>query len=161
MELLSTPRFTTQISKSTSKVPRAIHSLLNSHSSLLRKRLNHFHHHPSSQNVDESPNEKKSVASVKGMINVIRMVNLREWLPATSVDEVVSISYPLCMLIRRSTYAKYSGHASCMELDGLGEILCSYPWKCAECKTCEICNEKGDDVGSDQYRLSNILIWYF
>ena len=79
MELLSTPRFTTRTSKSTSKVPRAIHSLLNSHSSLLRKRLNHFHHHPSSQNVDESPNEKKSVASVKGMMGVIGTANLRGW----------------------------------------------------------------------------------
>lgn len=95
MELLSTPRFTTQISKSTSKVPRAIHSLLNSHSSLLRKRLNHFHHHPSSQNVDESPNEKKSVASVKGMMGVIGTANLRGWLLAMSVDVVVSTSYPL------------------------------------------------------------------
>ncbi|KAF8072006.1 hypothetical protein FPV67DRAFT_1483488 [Lyophyllum atratum] len=38
-----------------------------------------------------------------------------------------------------------SGHPSCMELPGLGEILRSYPWNCMECKTCEICNEKGDD----------------
>ncbi|KAF5382131.1 hypothetical protein D9615_004309 [Tricholomella constricta] len=38
-----------------------------------------------------------------------------------------------------------SGHPSCMELPGLGDILRSYAWNCMECKTCEICNEKGDD----------------
>ncbi|GLB40489.1 putative histone acetyltransferase [Lyophyllum shimeji] len=39
-----------------------------------------------------------------------------------------------------------SGHPSCMDLPGLGDILRSYPWNCIECKTCEICNEKGDDA---------------
>ncbi|KAG5653382.1 hypothetical protein H0H81_000769 [Sphagnurus paluster] len=38
-----------------------------------------------------------------------------------------------------------SGHPSCMQLPGLGDILLSYPWSCMECKTCEICHEKGDD----------------
>lgn len=33
-----------------------------------------------------------------------------------------------------------------MQLPGLGDILRSYPWKCTECKTCEICGQKGDDV---------------
>lgn len=33
-----------------------------------------------------------------------------------------------------------------MELGDIGEILRSYPWKCIECKICEICQEKGDDV---------------
>jgi len=39
------------------------------------------------------------------------------------------------------------GHPSCMELGGVADVVRSYPWKCIECKTCEICLEKGDDVG--------------
>jgi len=33
-----------------------------------------------------------------------------------------------------------------MDLDEVGEVVRSYPWKCIECKICEICQEKGDDV---------------
>ncbi|KAG5721932.1 Histone acetyltransferase MYST2 [Termitomyces sp. T112] len=39
-----------------------------------------------------------------------------------------------------------SGHPSCMHLPGLGDVLRSYPWKCIECKTCEICGRKGNDA---------------
>ncbi|KIK10120.1 hypothetical protein K443DRAFT_81614 [Laccaria amethystina LaAM-08-1] len=39
-----------------------------------------------------------------------------------------------------------SGHPSCMELAEIGHVLISYPWKCIECKNCELCKEKGDDV---------------
>lgn len=39
-----------------------------------------------------------------------------------------------------------SGHPSCMELDDQGDVLRSYPWKCMECKNCELCKEKGDDA---------------
>ncbi|KAH8117798.1 hypothetical protein DFH11DRAFT_859771 [Phellopilus nigrolimitatus] len=39
-----------------------------------------------------------------------------------------------------------SGHPSCMELGDIGAILRNYQWKCIECKICEICQEKGDDV---------------
>ena len=38
------------------------------------------------------------------------------------------------------------GHPSCMELGEVSEVVRSYPWKCIECKICEICQEKGDDV---------------
>lgn len=38
-----------------------------------------------------------------------------------------------------------SGHPSCMQLDEISENIHSYPWKCMECKNCEICQEKGDD----------------
>ncbi|TFK40263.1 hypothetical protein BDQ12DRAFT_711658 [Crucibulum laeve] len=38
-----------------------------------------------------------------------------------------------------------SGHPSCMDLSEIGDHLRSYPWKCMECKNCEICQEKGDD----------------
>ncbi|KXN91698.1 Histone acetyltransferase KAT7, partial [Leucoagaricus sp. SymC.cos] len=38
-----------------------------------------------------------------------------------------------------------SGHPSCMELSRIGDMLRSYPWKCIECKNCELCGEKGDD----------------
>ncbi|KAF5341910.1 hypothetical protein D9611_001573 [Ephemerocybe angulata] len=39
-----------------------------------------------------------------------------------------------------------SGHPSCMELDNIGDIIRSYPWRCIECKICELCQEKGDDA---------------
>ncbi|OBZ72296.1 Histone acetyltransferase KAT7 [Grifola frondosa] len=38
-----------------------------------------------------------------------------------------------------------SGHPSCMQLPGLGDMMRSYPWKCAECKSCEVCQQKRDD----------------
>ncbi|CAE6410296.1 unnamed protein product [Rhizoctonia solani] len=38
-----------------------------------------------------------------------------------------------------------SGHPSCMEIPQLGDIIRSYPWRCQECKECEICKSKGDD----------------
>lgn len=28
----------------------------------------------------------------------------------------------------------------------MGDVVRSYPWRCIECKICEICQEKGDDV---------------
>ncbi len=33
-----------------------------------------------------------------------------------------------------------------MQLEKLGDVVRSYPWKCIECKNCEVCQEKGDDV---------------
>lgn len=33
-----------------------------------------------------------------------------------------------------------------MELADVADVMRSYPWKCIECKICEICREKGDDV---------------
>ncbi|KAF8623695.1 hypothetical protein AX17_007393 [Amanita inopinata Kibby_2008] len=38
-----------------------------------------------------------------------------------------------------------SGHPSCMNLTEIGDAIRQYPWKCTECKNCEICQEKGDD----------------
>ncbi|KAG1831991.1 hypothetical protein DFJ58DRAFT_848085 [Suillus subalutaceus] len=38
-----------------------------------------------------------------------------------------------------------SGHPSCLQLGAIADTIRSYPWKCIECKTCEICQEKGDD----------------
>ncbi|KAI9454545.1 hypothetical protein BJY52DRAFT_1284058 [Lactarius psammicola] len=39
-----------------------------------------------------------------------------------------------------------SGHPTCMDLGTVATLVRSYPWKCVECKTCEICQEKGDDA---------------
>ncbi|KAI0249151.1 hypothetical protein BJV78DRAFT_718386 [Lactifluus subvellereus] len=39
-----------------------------------------------------------------------------------------------------------SGHPTCMDLGSVADLVRSYPWKCVECKTCEICQEKGDDA---------------
>lgn len=33
-----------------------------------------------------------------------------------------------------------------MELGEVSDVVRSYPWRCIECKICEICQEKGDDV---------------
>ena len=33
-----------------------------------------------------------------------------------------------------------------MQLEKLGDVVRSYAWKCIECKNCEVCQEKGDDV---------------
>lgn len=38
-----------------------------------------------------------------------------------------------------------SGHPSCMELARVADVMRSYPWRCIECKICELCQEKGDD----------------
>ncbi|CAE6434986.1 unnamed protein product [Rhizoctonia solani] len=38
-----------------------------------------------------------------------------------------------------------SGHPTCMEIPQLSEVIRSYPWRCQECKECEICHDKGDD----------------
>ena len=39
-----------------------------------------------------------------------------------------------------------SGHPSCLQLSHLADRISSYDWHCIECKTCEICKVKGDDV---------------
>ncbi|KAI0316722.1 hypothetical protein OF83DRAFT_1125219 [Amylostereum chailletii] len=39
-----------------------------------------------------------------------------------------------------------SSHISCMKLDTPADFLQSYPWKCAECKTCEKCQDKTDEA---------------
>ncbi|PFH53093.1 hypothetical protein AMATHDRAFT_138384, partial [Amanita thiersii Skay4041] len=38
-----------------------------------------------------------------------------------------------------------SGHPSCMNLAEIGNVVRQYPWKCTECKNCEICQLKSDD----------------
>lgn len=39
-----------------------------------------------------------------------------------------------------------TGHPSCLDLGQLGDVIRSYAWKCVECKSCEVCQEKGHDV---------------
>lgn len=60
------------------------------------------------------------------------------------------------MLLLIRLYATYSiiiGHPTCMDLGTIGDVLRSYDWKCVECKTCEVCSEKGDDVRDFSYSL--------
>ena len=38
-------------------------------------------------------------------------------------------------------------HPSCHDLARISENLFSYAWKCVECKNCEVCQEKGAEVG--------------
>jgi hypothetical protein len=33
-----------------------------------------------------------------------------------------------------------------MQLTSVTDVVHTYPWKCIECKNCELCQEKGDDV---------------
>lgn len=48
------------------------------------------------------------------------------------------------------------GHPSCLDLGQLGDVIRSYPWKCVECKNCEVCQEKGGDV-----RICSLIMPYF
>lgn len=43
------------------------------------------------------------------------------------------------------------GHPTCMDLGTVATLVRSYLWKCVECKTCEICQEKGDDVCAQSF----------
>ena len=39
-----------------------------------------------------------------------------------------------------------SGHPSCLEIAHISDVVYNYSWECIECKKCEVCKEKGDDV---------------
>ena len=43
-----------------------------------------------------------------------------------------------------------SGHLSCLRMESpkLKYMVWTYEWRCIECKTCEVCEIKGDDVSS-------------
>jgi hypothetical protein len=45
-----------------------------------------------------------------------------------------------------------------MELAEVGDVVRTYPWKCVECKNCEVCKKKGDDVSFHSLRTVNSLI---
>lgn len=53
-----------------------------------------------------------------------------------------------------------SGHPSClgMKTSRLINAVRSYPWTCIECKTCEVCQVKGEDVSSARPKVGEILI---
>ncbi|KAH8100899.1 hypothetical protein BXZ70DRAFT_1021503 [Cristinia sonorae] len=38
-----------------------------------------------------------------------------------------------------------SGHPSCLQISSLGEVPFLYDWRCIECKSCEMCRQKGDE----------------
>jgi hypothetical protein len=40
-----------------------------------------------------------------------------------------------------------------MDLGEIADELKTYGWKCVDCKSCEVCQDKGDDV-----RISNFWI---
>ena len=44
-----------------------------------------------------------------------------------------------------------------MQLEKLGDVVRSYAWKCIECKNCEVCQEKGDDVSRRWLQTSSSL----
>jgi hypothetical protein len=44
-----------------------------------------------------------------------------------------------------------------MELGEVSNVVRSYSWKCIECKICEICQKKGDDVCSIMWFRNGIL----
>lgn len=60
--------------------------------------------------------------------------------------EVVRLYFRRSLGPMISLFPLRPGHPSCMELSKIGDMLRSYPWKCIECKNCELCGEKGDDV---------------
>jgi hypothetical protein len=91
---------------------------------------------------------KKNVGSVKDMTRRIRMVILNQWFLVRSVAEVVSHNYINSIWCEGDLGIHHLGHPSCMELGEVSDVVRSYPWRCIECKICEICQEKGDDVCS-------------
>ena len=38
------------------------------------------------------------------------------------------------------------GHPTCLQINELGDILYQYDWHCIDCKFCEVCREKGNEV---------------
>ena len=48
------------------------------------------------------------------------------------------------------------GHPSCMQLKRVADVVRTYPWKCIECKNCELCQEKGDDVSSSDWCIGTL-----
>lgn len=53
-----------------------------------------------------------------------------------------------------------SGHPTCLEWDDTRMVknVKSYAWLCIECKRCEICDEKGDDVSWPLFRSAPPLL---
>lgn len=52
-----------------------------------------------------------------------------------------------------------SGHPSCIQIPHLADVIRTYEWRCQECKECEICHSKGDDVSCARIsRLDFLLI---
>ena len=45
-----------------------------------------------------------------------------------------------------------------MQLEKLGDVVRSYAWKCIECKNCEVCQEKGDDVSRHWLQTSSFSL---
>ena len=86
----------------------------------------------------------RNVASVRVMTTRTRLVFPNPCSLATSADEVVCT--PLPFTFDHSLEFVSLGHPSCLQLEDLGDAVRSYPWKCPECKSCEVCEEKDGDV---------------
>ena len=127
----------------TRKVPRAIHLLSLSHQSISPLSPRPYYSPPSLQRRRGKYAESQIAASVAGMTRRTRLVSLRRWSLVMSVAAVVGH-----VQIASYCYIELTqiGHPTCMDLDAVATLVRSYPWKCVECKTCEICQEKGDDV---------------
>lgn len=52
-----------------------------------------------------------------------------------------------------------SGHPSCMEIPHLTDVIRNYPWRCQECKECEVCKAKGDDVSRVDFSLELLFTY--
>lgn len=130
---------------STLKGLRVILSPRSHPQSIFQSRQTNWFHPQSRPNASESLVERRNVDSVKGTIQGIGLVSQKSWSPVMNVAAVV-IRVPHTGA--RNVDKSSSGHPSCMELSEVGDVVRSYPWKCLECKTCEICLEKGDDVSA-------------
>jgi hypothetical protein len=51
-----------------------------------------------------------------------------------------------------------SGHPSCIQIPQLADVIRTYSWRCPECKECEICKAKEDDVSRTRLPLNILLI---
>lgn len=47
-------------------------------------------------------------------------------------------------------------HPSCISAEVVGDVVRSYPWRCNECKICEVCLSKGDEVSASSFPTINL-----
>ena len=111
----------------------------------------HLHLHPRDQERNGA-----DAAIVKAPMPRTNWVNQSLWRLVTSVDEAVHMSLFNWRVCRNQSSSL--GHPSCMQLSKIGDMILSYQWKCLECKNCELCGEKGDDVSGFAFDLTKDLM---
>lgn len=117
----------------------------------LKNHHSRTHHHPHprrGQSASDERGENSNAASVRVTMNVTSSGSQSQCSVAPNVGEVVGLSNFATAGCKLYLYVS-SGHPTCVDIKShSAEIARRYPWMCIECKPCEICREKGDDVRS-------------